>query len=165
MVLKVDVLHKALESVKSKVGGPSKVILLTPQGQVYNQRTAYSLRDATNLILICGHYEGFDERIREYVDIEISIGDYVLTGGEIPAMVLADSVARLLPGVLGDDNSSHDESHSDGLLEYPQYTRPEEYEGKKVPEVLLGGNHKVIEEWRKEQSKQRTKVRRPDLES
>jgi tRNA (guanine37-N1)-methyltransferase len=164
MVLRFDVLHKALSEVRSKMRDESvKVILLTPQGQVYNQRTANSLRLEENLILICGHYEGFDERIRDYVDLEISIGDYVLTGGEIPAMIIADSVARLLPGVLGDDTSSHDESHADGLLEYPQYTRPPIYDGKEVPEILLGGNHPKIEKWRREQAIERTKERRPDL--
>ena len=164
MVLKVDVLHRALIDVRSKILGESvKVILLTPQGQVFKQKIAGELKLETNLILICGHYEGFDERIREYCDMEISIGDYVLTGGEIPAMVLVDAVARLLPGVLGDDTSSHDESHADGLLEYPHYTRPTEYDGKKVPEILLSGNHKEIESWRKKMAHERTKERRPDL--
>ena len=164
MVLKVDVLHRALIDVRRKTSDESaKVILLTPQGQVYKQKIAQELAKESNLILICGHYEGFDERIREYVDLEISIGDYVLTGGEIPAMIVVDSVARLLPGVLGDDVSSSDESHSDGLLEYPQYTRPEEYGEKKVPTILLGGNHPEIEKWRREQAKERTKARRPDL--
>lgn len=160
MVLKVDVLHRALTEVKknSKLEiRNAKVILLTPQGQVFNQQMANSLKLKANLILICGHYEGFDERIREYCDMEISIGDYVLTGGEIPAMVLIDSVARLMPGVLGDDRSSQDESHSAGLLEYPQYTRPEEYEGKKVPAILRGGNHPEIDKWRKQQALERTK--------
>jgi len=172
MVLRFDVLLKALKNVKAKSkiqNNKSKTILLTPQGQVYKQKMVQELTKETNLILICGHYEGFDERIREYVDIEISVGDYVLTGGEIPAMVIVDSVVRLLPGVLGDDKSSIDESHSpstssgQALLEYPQYTRPDEYDGKKVPEILLGGNHKEIDAWRKAQSQERTKVRRPDL--
>jgi len=172
MVLRFDVLLKALKNVKAKSkiqNNKSKTILLTPQGQVYKQKMAQELTKETNLILICGHYEGFDERIREYVDIEISVGDYVLTGGEIPAMVIVDSVVRLLPGVLGDDKSSIDESHSpstssgQALLEYPQYTRPDEYDRKKVPEILLGGNHKEIDAWRKEQVEERTKVRRPDL--
>lgn len=175
MVLKVDVLHRALIAVKAKSSDHSpeivqgselnkpKVILLTPQGQVYKQKLALQLAGESNLVLICGHYEGFDERIREYVDMEISVGDYVLTGGEIPAMAITDSIVRLLPGVLGDDSSSHDESHSDGLLEYPQYTRPTEYDGKKVPEILLGGNHKQIDEWRTTQAQERTKLRRPDL--
>lgn len=164
MVLKVDVLHRALVDVRSQIpDGRTKVILLTPQGQVYKQAIAKKLSKVENLILICGHYEGFDERIRDYVDIEVSIGDYVLTGGEIPAMVVVDSVVRLLPGVLGDDKSSAEESHSEGLLEYPHYTRPEEYEGKKVPEILMSGNHGEIEKWRRDQAKARTKERRPDL--
>lgn len=166
MVLRFDVLLTALKEVKEKTKktiGTTKVILLSPQGQVYKQKTALELSKIENLILICGHYEGFDERIREYVDLEISIGDYVLTGGEIPAMILVDSVARLLPGVLGDDNSSRDESHSEGLLEYPQYTRPPEHDGKTVPEILLSGNHPKIDEWRREQAIKRTKERRPDL--
>lgn len=173
MVLRFDVLLKALKNVKAKSkiqNNKSKTILLTPQGQVYIQKMAQELAKETNLILICGHYEGFDERIREYVDIEISVGDYVLTGGEIPAMIVADSAARLLPGVLGDDSSSKNESFSPStgsgsarLLEYPQYTRPAEYEDKKVPEILLGGNHAEIDKWRKIQSIERTKASRPDL--
>ncbi len=175
MVLRFDVLLNALNQVgdqssdhSPKIAQGSElskpiVILLTPQGQVYKQATALELAEESNLILICGHYEGFDERIREYVDMEISVGDYVLTGGELPAMTIVDSVVRLLPGVLGDDASSHDESHTEGLLEYPQYTRPEEYEGKKVPEILLGGNHAKIDEWRRAQSIERTKTRRPDM--
>lgn len=173
MVLRFDVLLKALKNVKAKSkiqNNKSETILLTPQGQVYKQKMAQELAKETNLILICGHYEGFDERIREYVDIEISVGDYVLTGGEIPAMIVADSVARLLPGVLGDDSSSKNESFSPStgsgsarLLEYPQYTRPAEYEDKKVPEILLGGNHAEIDKWRKIQSIERTKASRPDL--
>lgn len=166
MVLKVDVMHRALEEIKSQIPQfNGKVILLTPQGQVYKQKMALELTKEENLILICGHYEGFDERIREYVDMEISIGDYVLTGGEIPAMVLADSVVRLLPGVLGDDSSSHDESHSAGLLEYPQYTRPETFNSTSVPEILLSGHHSEIEKWRRAQAKERTKIRRPDLKA
>jgi len=165
MVLRFDILLKAILDIKNKSSeiNRTKVILLTPQGQVYKQSIAKNLSKETNLILICGHYEGFDERIREYVDMEISIGDYVLTGGEIPAMVLVDSISRLIPGVLGDDTSSEVESHSDNLLEYPQYTRPPEHDGKKVPEILLSGNHPKIEEWRKEQAIKRTKARRPDL--
>lgn len=168
MVLKFDIMLHALNDVKSNLksqisNSQITTILMTPQGQVYNQQTAYSLRQTANLILVCGHYEGFDERIRAYVDIEISIGDYVLTGGELASMVVADSVVRLLPGVLGDDASSQDESHSDGILEYPQYTRPVEYDGKKVPEILLGGNHAQIDEWRHQQAVERTKIRRPDL--
>lgn len=167
MVLRFDILLNALNEVKAKLKVESsssyKVILMTPQGQVFKQATAHDLAKEQNLILICGHYEGFDERIRDYVNQEISIGDYVLTGGELASMVITDSVVRLLPGVLGDDTSSHDESHSEGLLEYPQYTRPAEHEGKKVPKILLCGNHKEIDKWRKEQSLERTKERRPDL--
>jgi len=187
MVLRFDVLLDTLNIVKAQSSEHSpkssptcagrqgselkkpKVILMTPQGQVFKQKVALELAKEQNLILICGHYEGFDERIRDYVDQEISIGDYVLTGGELAAMVITDSVVRLLPGVLGDDMSSHDESHSPSassgqvLLEYPQYTRPTEYEGKKVPEILLGGNHKEIDKWRHEQAIERTKSRRPDL--
>ncbi|MFH2019639.1 MAG: tRNA (guanosine(37)-N1)-methyltransferase TrmD [bacterium] len=164
MVLKVDVLHRALTKViGERVRKTIQVILLTPQGQVYKQKLAQELSKEKNLILIAGHYEGFDERIREYVDQEISIGDYVLTGGELAAGILIDSIVRLLPGALGDDHSSKEESHSEGLLEYPQYTRPEEYDSKKVPGILMGGNHKEIECWRKEQASERTKKRRPDL--
>jgi tRNA (guanine37-N1)-methyltransferase len=136
---------------------------MTPQGTPYKQSVAQELSKLPGIILVAGHYEGYDERIREYVDQEVSLGDFVLTGGELPAMTIVDSIVRLLPGVLGDDNSSVSESFSDGLLEYPQYTRPTEYEGKKVPEVLLGGNHKVIEEWRQQQAIEKTKTRRPDL--
>lgn len=170
MVLRYDVLLTALNSVKSQLNSSKvKTILMTPQGQVYKQQTALELSKETNLILICGHYEGFDERIRQHVDMEISIGDYVLTGGEIPALVVIDSVTRLIPGVLGHDESSHDESHTptndteQSLLEYPQYTRPEEHMGQKVPKILLSGNHPKIEEWRKQQAILRTKKRRPDL--
>ncbi len=164
MVLRFDVLHRALTDVRHQTPDTStKVILLTPQGVVYKQKVALELIKEDNLILICGHYEGVDERIREYCDIEISVGDYVLTGGEIPAMIVTDSVARLLTGVLGDDQSSQDESHSEVLLEYPQYTRPEEYEGEKVPKILMNGNHAEIDKWRREQAIARTKTRRPDL--
>lgn len=164
MVLRYDVLKSALDSVKEELREKEPVVvLLTPQGEVHKQERARLLSQAKSLILIAGHYEGFDERIREEVDLELSIGDYVLTGGEIPAMVVVDSVARLLPGVLGDDQSSQDESHSEGLLEYPQYTRPAVYEGKSVPEILLSGNHPSIEKWRREMALERTKERRPDL--
>ncbi len=168
MVLRFDVLLNALNDVKSiiksqMINSPIKTILLSPQGKVWKQELALEHSKLENLILICGHYEGFDERIRDYADLEVSIGDYVLTGGEIPAMVLIDSISRLIPGVLGDDSSSHDESHSEGLLEYPQYTRPVEYEGKKVPEILLSGNHPQIEKWRRGEAIKRTDERRPDL--
>ena len=162
MVLRVDVVEPAIAAVK-KLNKGAKVILTTPQGKQYKQKIAKELSQEKGVIIVCGHYEGWDERIREYVDQEISIGDYVLTGGEIPAMVIADSVVRLLPGVLGSDESSQDESFEKGLLEYPQYTRPEEYQDKKVPEILLSGHHEKIDKWRAEESKGRTKSRRPEL--
>jgi tRNA (guanine37-N1)-methyltransferase len=162
MVLRVDIVVPAIKEVK-KLNPDAPVILMTPQGTPYSQSLAKSLSLKTGVILVCGHYEGFDERIRDYADMEISIGDYVLTGGELAAMVITDSIARLLPGVLGDDTSSHEESHSEGLLEYPHYTRPLEYDGKNVPEILTGGNHAKIDEWRKEQAVERTKMRRPDM--
>lgn len=178
MVLMVQPIFDALESLKSEARNPkskikkskvkgqrSKVILLTPQGKVFNQEKARELSTLKHLILISGHYEGFDERIREHlVDEEISIGDYVLTGGELPAMVVVDVVVRLIPGVLGKRVSLSEESHSTpGYIEYPQYTRPENYRGWKVPEVLLSGNHAEIARWRMEQAKKRTRQRRPDL--
>jgi tRNA (guanine37-N1)-methyltransferase len=149
-----------VESRKSKdvKTSRSKIILLTPQGKTYSQPMAKKLAKEEHLILICGHYEGFDERIRTYVDMEVSIGDYVLTGGEIPAMVLVDSIARLIPGVLGGENSAHEESFSQGkTLEYPQYTRPVEFIGMKVPDILLTGNHGEIKKWRHTQSRSRLK--------
>lgn len=160
MVLRVDVTSSAIKSVRED---GSKVILLTPQGQVLTQQLTQKLSQSKHLILVAGHYEGFDERIRDLVDLELSIGDYILTGGELPAAVVAEATVRLLPGVLGKDESSRTESFSEGLLEYPQYTRPEDWEGKKVPPVLLSGNHAEIAKWRSEQSKARTKTRRPDL--
>jgi tRNA (guanine37-N1)-methyltransferase len=163
MVLKFDVLLNAIRDVEKETKNVCTKILLTPQGQVYKQQIAQDLANEKNLILICGHYEGFDERIREYVDTEISVGDYVLTGGELPAMTIIDSVVRLLPGALGDDESPVSESHTDGLLEYPQYTRPETFEGKSVPPVLMNGNHKEIEAWRISQAEIKTKQKRPDL--
>lgn len=162
MVLKVDVLHRAIEDLKKK-NQNSKVILLTPQGEKYSQSITEQFSQEKSLILITGHYEGFDDRIRKYVDQEISIGDYVLTGGEIPAMVIVDSVVRLLPGVLGDENSAPTDSFSSRKLSHPQYTRPETYGGEEVPEVLLSGNHGQIKKWRQEQAEKRTKKRRPDL--
>lgn len=140
----------------------SKVILLTPDGTVYNQEIAGSLSKEEHLILICGHYEGFDERIRSFCDMELSIGDYVLTGGEVPAMVLIDSVTRLLDGVINKESYEND-SFYQGLLDYPQYTKPRVYNGLEVPEVLLSGNHQKIAEFRKVQALERTKLRRPDL--
>ena len=137
-------------------------ILMTPDGITYKEQTAYELRDKKHIIIICGHYEGFDERIRTLVDQEISIGDYVLTGGEIPAMILIDSITRLIPGVIT-STSLDSESFTDNLLDYPTYTKPEEYRGMKVPEVLVSGDHKKINEWREAQRIKRTEERRKDL--
>ncbi len=163
MLLRVDVLHKIIEKVKNKKYSQSqqKVILLTAQGKTFNQKRAKSFSKLKHLILICGHYEGFDERIKKYIDQEISIGDFVLTGGEIPAMLIIDSVARLVKGVLS-KGSLENESFS-LLLEYPHYTKPQEYEGAKVPEILLSGNHPKIDEWRNSKSLNITKKLRPDL--
>jgi tRNA (guanine37-N1)-methyltransferase len=154
MVMSVEPIDKALEKVKGEgEKGKMKTVLLSAKGKLFSQEKAQEYTKLDQLILICGHYEGVDERVAEHlIDEEIRIGDYVLTGGEIPAMVVTDSVIRLLPGVLGDDMSSHDESHSEvGVLEYPQYTRPAVYKGWKVPDVLLSGNHAEIEKWRAEQ--------------
>jgi len=168
MVMAADPIFRAVAAVKRAAkttkAKKAKVILLCPQGRKLDQATAKSLSGEKQLILICGHYEGVDERVRRFlVDEEISIGDYVLTGGELPAMVLADCVVRLLPGVLGDKNSLNFESFEGNLLEYPQYTRPADYKGMKVPEVLVCGDHGKIEAWRREQAVARTKERRPDL--
>ena len=161
MLLKPEPLFEAIESLKRE---KTRVILLSPAGRQFNQAIARELAQAEDLLLVTGHYEGFDERVREgLADDELSIGDYVLTNGALPAMVVIDAVTRLLPGALGDDESSHDESFSHGLLEYPQYTRPAEFRGMKVPDVLVSGNHAEIEKWRREQAKLRTKERRPDL--
>ena len=161
MLLKAEPLFEAIESLQRE---KTKVILLSPSGRKFSQEIARELAQLEDIILICGSYEGFDERVREALaDDELSIGDYVLTNGALPAMVVIDAVARLLPGVLGDDESSRDESFSHGLLEYPQYTRPAEFRGMKVPEVLLSGNHAEIEKWRREQAKLRTEKQRPDL--
>lgn len=163
MVIKVEVIDRTLNDLKKK---NSKTILLTPQGKAFNQKVAHRLSKLEHIILICGHYEGVDERIRQnLVDEEISIGDYVLTGGEIPAMVVVDTVVRLIPGVVGKEESLKEESFSPPAngLEYPQYTRPAEYKGWKVPEILLSGNHKKISQWRKEQAIKKTKKQRPDL--
>jgi tRNA (guanine37-N1)-methyltransferase len=161
MLLKVEPLFEAIEALQRET---TRVILLSPSGRKFDQSIARELAQSDDLLLVCGSYEGFDERVREALaDDELSIGDYVLTNGALPAMVLIDAVARLLPGVLGDDESSHDESFSQGLLEYPQYTRPAEFRGMKVPDILVSGNHAEIEKWRREQAKARTKKRRPDL--
>jgi tRNA (guanine37-N1)-methyltransferase len=142
----------------------TRVILFSPAGRKFDQSIARELAQQEDLLLVTGHYEGFDERVREaLVDDELSIGDYVLTNGALPAMIVVDAVTRLLPGALGDDASSHDESFSAGLLEYPQYTRPADFRGMKVPEILLSGDHAEIEKWRREQARLRTQEKRPDL--
>ncbi len=164
MVMRVDVLDRALEAVQSMAEPRGLVIYLSPQGERLNDRIVRELAREPRLVLVCGRYEGVDERFIEHcVDREISIGDYVLTGGELPAMVLIDAVTRHVPGALGDDASPEDESFADGLLEHPQYTRPAEYKGWRVPEVLLSGHHARIAEWRKQQRLLRTQQRRPDL--
>jgi tRNA (guanine37-N1)-methyltransferase len=163
MVMKVEPVFASIESVLGlQPDGP--VILLTPQGRVFNQKIALELSHHPRIALLCGRYEGIDERIREHlVTDEISIGDYVLTGGELPAMIIIDAVSRLLPGVLGDPDGAFDDSHATGLLEYPHYTRPPEFRGWKVPDMLVSGNHAKINKWRREQSLRRTLKRRPDL--
>jgi tRNA (guanine37-N1)-methyltransferase len=162
MVLKPEPIFAAVEEIK-KSRPEAKVIILTPRGERYDQQTARELSKETALILVAGHYEGFDERIMSLADYELSIGDYVLTGGELPAMVITDSVVRLIPGVLGGENSAHDESFSENLLEYPQYTRPAEFRGMTVPEVLQSGHHGEIASWRREQAEAKTRQNRPDL--
>jgi tRNA (guanine37-N1)-methyltransferase len=168
MVMKPEPVFEAVESVLGPrvVSGPLAVpiILLTPQGRVFTQAMAEELARYERIALLCGRYEGVDERIREHlVSDEISIGDYVLTGGELPALLIIDAVSRLLPGVLGDPTGAEDDSHSMGLLEYPHYTRPPEFRGWKVPDVLLSGDHGKIEKWRREQALIRTFSRRPDI--
>lgn len=162
MLLKVDVLGKAIEKVRSDNPG-TLVILLTPKGTKYSQKDAKRLSQRESITLVCGHYEGFDERVRSLADMEISIGDFVLSGGEIAACAVVDSVARLMPGVLGGEESTQEESFEDGLLEYPHYTNPREYKGMEVPEVLLSGNHGEIEKWRRQEAEKITKRKRPDL--
>ena len=162
MVLRADVLFKALKKFKK-----SRIIMLTPQGKPFTQREAARLSKYNDLVFVCGRYEGFDERAREFVDEEFSIGDYVLMGGEMPALVMSEAIMRLRAGVLGKDGSAEKESFSENLLEYPQYTKPEVLKlGKKkmaVPKVLLSGNHQKVDEWRLQESLKRTKKRRPDL--
>ncbi|MBI4829116.1 MAG: tRNA (guanosine(37)-N1)-methyltransferase TrmD [Nitrospinae bacterium] len=163
MVMKVEPLARAVEALREKNPG-APVALLTPQGTPFNQTMARALAANPGLILVCGRYEGVDERVRaHYCDLEISIGDYVLTGGELPAMVVVDALTRLVPGVLGTPESADDESHSTGLLEYPHYTRPAEFKGLRVPDILLSGDHAKIEDWRRAQAIIRTARRRPDL--
>lgn len=171
MVMKPEPIFRAVEELKGEKGqtvdiGPvsSKVILLTPQGKVFNHEIAMRLSQEHHLIFLCGRYEGVDERVREkLIDEEISIGDYVLTGGEFPAMVIVDVIVRLLPNVLGCEDSYKKDSFYDGLLDYPHYTRPEEFRGMKVPDILLSGHHKKVEEWRRYKSLEMTYLKRPDL--
>lgn len=168
MVMRVDVLAPTMDSLDADApeGVRARRVLLTPQGQVLDQRKVNELAASDALMLVCGRYEGFDERVRAIVDEELSLGDFVMTGGEVAAMAIIDACARLLPGVLGNEASTVDESHSvpaGGLLEYPHYTRPPEFRGVRVPEVLVGGNHAEIARWRREQSVERTRARRPDL--
>lgn len=161
MVLKPEPIFEAVEAL---AGERTRITLMTPQGRRFEQAIARELAEVEHMLLVCGSYEGFDERIRENLaHDEISLGDFVLTNGALPAMAVIDAVTRLLPGVLGDDESATEESFSDGRLEYPQYTRPAEYRGMKVPEVLLSGNHAEIEKWRRRQSLERTRKKRPDL--
>lgn len=163
MVMKPEPLFAAVESV---LGSPPQcpVILLTPQGRVFNQRIAQELVAYPRLALVCGRYEGIDERVRQHlISDEISIGDFVLTGGELPALIMIDALSRLIPGVLGDPDGAQDDSHATGLIEYPHYTRPPVFRDWGVPEVLLSGNHAAIQQWRREQSLRRTLLRRPDM--
>lgn len=160
MVMKADILEQAIKSVKDQ---DSWLIYLSPQGRILDQARARELAVKPHLILLCGHYEGIDARVLRSVDEEISIGDYVLTGGEMPAMILVDTVVRLVPGVLGGEQSAQDESFTNGLLEYPHYTRPREFEGMEVPEVLVSGHHENIRRWRKQQSLMNTLLKRPEL--
>ncbi|MBQ6672080.1 MAG: tRNA (guanosine(37)-N1)-methyltransferase TrmD, partial [Spirochaetales bacterium] len=159
MILRVDTVFRALEAVR---GPSSRVVMLSPKGQQFTQKKAREYSKLDHIVLLCGHYEGFDARISRYVDEEISIGDYILTGGELPAMIVCDSVVRLLDGSLR-EGSADDESFETGLLEYPQYTHPFEFNGDKVPEILLSGNHEAIDRWRHEKAIEETKRLRPDL--
>ncbi|MCB9745473.1 MAG: tRNA (guanosine(37)-N1)-methyltransferase TrmD [Alphaproteobacteria bacterium] len=160
MVLKVDVLDAGIQALK---GPESRVILMSPAGARFDQAAARRLACERHLVFVCGHYEGVDARVEQLVDEELSIGDYVLTGGELPALVILEAVSRLVPGVLGNHDSFQDESFSEGTLEHPQYTRPREYKGLEVPPVLLSGNHQAIADWREAQARARTRLRRPDL--
>jgi len=163
MVMKPEPLNEALDAIELLEDEPGYVVFFTPAGRPFSQDLAMELADKERLVLVCGRYEGFDERAVMRADLELSIGDYVLTGGELPAMVVIDAVSRQLPGVLGDEESAVDESFADGLLEYPQYTRPQEYRGVAAPAVLLSGDHGKIAQWRREQSLRKTARVRPDL--
>jgi len=161
LVMMAQPIYDCMDAVLD--GGTARRILMTPRGRTLNQKIAKELSQEDRLILLCGHYEGVDERVMEIIDDEISVGDYVLTGGELPAMVLVDCVSRLIPGVLGSEDSAADESFSEDLLEYPQYTRPASFRGMDVPEILLNGHHAKIQAWRKEQARLKTALNRPDL--
>lgn len=164
MLMAVTPIYNAYKSILNDSLDKPYVLYMSPQGNVFNQTMAKRLSKKEHIVLLCGHYEGIDQRIiDEIVDEEVSVGDYVLTGGELPAMIVVDCVARLIPGVLASEESFLDESHSNGLLEYPQYTRPREFLGKSVPPILLSGNHKEIKKWRYEKSIENTKLKRPDL--
>lgn len=160
MVLKPEPIFNAMDEINVE---KPRVILLCPQGSPFNQKMAEDLSTEENIVFISGHYEGYDERIRTLVTDEVSIGDYVLTGGELASMTMTDAIVRLIPGVLSNEASHQEDSFSTGMLEHPHYTRPREYRGMKVPDVLISGNHKLIEEWRTEESLKRTRERRPDL--
>lgn len=161
LVMMAQPIYDCMDAVLE--GGTARRILMTPRGRTLNQKIAKELSGEERLVLLCGHYEGVDERVMEIIDDEISVGDYVLTGGELPAMIVVDCVSRLIPGVLGSDDSAADESFSEDLLEYPQYTRPASFRGMDVPEILLNGHHAKIQAWRKEQARLKTALNRPDL--
>lgn len=164
MVMQAEPIYRTWESITTRIGKQPRVVYMTPQGAVFNQAMAQDFAKEEDLIILCGHYEGVDERVLEMIVTDhVSIGDYVLTGGELPAMVMIDCISRLVPGVLNNDVSAEFESFHENLLEYPQYTRPEEFMGRRVPEILLSGHHANIEKWRHEQSVLRTRERRPDL--
>ena len=164
MLMQAEPVYLAYESVAKNCGSRPRVIYTTPQGTVFNQKLASELAQESDIIILCGHYEGIDERVlQEIVTDEVSVGDYVLTGGELPAMIMVDAISRLIPGVLNNDVSAEFESFEDNLLEYPQYSRPEEWHGKHVPEVLLSGDHAKVDAWRRDQSVRRTLEKRPDL--
>ena len=164
MVMQAEPIYRTWEAITTRIGKQPRVVYMTPQGSVFNQAMAQNFAKEEDLIILCGHYEGVDERVLEMIVTDhVSIGDYVLTGGELPAMVMIDCISRLVPGVLNNDVSAEFESFHENLLEYPQYTRPEEFMGRRVPEILLSGHHANIEKWRHEQSVLRTRERRPDL--
>lgn len=164
MVIQAEPVYRAYEAVAASLGNKPRVLHMTPQGQVFSQKMAQELAQEEDLIFLCGHYEGIDERVlEEIVTDHVSIGDYVLTGGELPAMVMIDAISRMVPGVLNNKESAQFDSFQNGLLEYPQYSRPQEWHGRQVPEILLSGHHANVEAWRAQQSYLRTKERRPDL--